>query len=246
MGTLLPPRRRNLETKFAPKHFAYTEVTKTPYLGAPPSKVVPREGTATTILTLLRDGRQQAQELAATLGIDTSAVRRHLEALRAEGMVESEDVVAGQGRPKKLYGLTAAGREAFPRDYALLLRLVLEKVRATQGRGGLDALVEAIARDLGSPLAARPDASARLRGLLDLYNGLGFEATLEETADGFFLVQRNCPFLQTAADDPRLLCQRFDEGIVRSAVPDAEVSLEDSLALGSLRCRHRIRLPPEA
>lgn len=201
------------------------------------------EGTAATLLALLRDGRRQAQELAATLGIDTSAVRRHLETLRAQGLVDSVEAVAGPGRPKMMYGLTAAGREAFPRDYALLLSLVTAKLGETEGRAALERVMGAIAEDLAKGVAAKPDPEGRVKALVAFYNRLGFEASVERTRDGFAITQRNCIFLRAATADPPLLCECLDEGIMRAALPSADVRFEGSLATGAPRCRHLLRLP---
>lgn len=200
------------------------------------------DGTPAAILALLRDGRQQAQELAGALGVDTSAVRRHLEALRADGLVDAEEVRAGPGRPKKLYGVTPKGRETFPRDYGLLLGLVLAKLEEG-GRAGLERIMTAVARDLGSPIAAEADSEARVEALVTYYNRLGFEASVEREPGGYVLTQRNCIFLKTAAGDPSLVCQCFDEGIMKAALPGAHVRFEGSLAMGAPRCRHVITTP---
>lgn len=203
---------------------------------------MPPDGTASALLALLREGRRQAQDLAAEVGIDTSAVRRHLEALRAEGLVDAEDVVDGPGRPKKMYGLTSAGREAFPRDYALLLDLLLGKLREAQGREGLERLMASLAKDLarGVPEGG-PTLPSRLDALVAFYNGLGFEARVERVpGGGFAFTQRNCIFLKTALRDPRLLCECFDEGILRAALPGARVRFEGSLATGAPHCRHLV------
>lgn len=200
------------------------------------------EGTAAEILVLLREGRRQAQDLAAALGIDTSAARRHLEALSAKGLVDAQDVVDGPGRPKKMYGLTAEGREAFPRDYALLLDLVLAKVAQEAGREELERVVALVAKDLARGVRGRT-TEERLRAMLALYNELGFDASIEKRRDGARLTQRNCVFLKTARGDPPLLCKCLDEGIVRAALPGAKVELESSLAVGDAQCRHLIRFP---
>lgn len=202
------------------------------------------EGTASTILALLRDGRQQAQDLAEKLAIDTSAVRRHLETLRADGLVDTEDIVIGPGRPKKMYGLTAAGREAFPRDYALLLDLILAKLRETDDRKRLEGLMGAIAEDLARTVPAQhADLAGRVHALVAFYQKLGFEAEATRTKDGYAFTQRNCIFLKAAEADPALLCQCFDEGIMRAALPGAQVTFDGSLATGALRCRHLIQMP---
>lgn len=207
---------------------------------------MPAEGTASTILALLREGRQQAQDLAERLAIDTSAVRRHLETLRADGLVDTEDIVIGPGRPKKMYGLTAAGREAFPRDYALLLDLILSKLRETGDRKRVEALMSSIAQDLARTLPPHDDLPGRVHGLVAFYQKLGFEAEATRTKDGYAFTQRNCIFLKTAQADPALLCQCFDEGIMRAALPGAEVTFDGSLATGALRCRHLIQMPRRA
>lgn len=201
-----------------------------------------REGTPGQILALLREGRQQAQDLAGTLGIDTSAVRRHLETLRAEGLVDTEDVVEGPGRPKKRYGLTVAGREAFPRDYALLLDLVLARVAKDGGREEIERVMAVIAKDLGRQIEGKT-TEERLDAMLALYNKLGFDASIEKRGAEVDLVQRNCIFLKTARGDPPLLCKCLDEGIMRAAIPGAKVELRSSLAIGDAHCRHRLQLP---
>lgn len=201
-----------------------------------------REGTPGQILALLREGRQQAQDLADTLGIDTSAVRRHLEGLRAEGLVDAEDVVEGPGRPKKMYGLTTAGRETFPRDYALLLDLVLGRVAKDGGREELERVMAVIAKDLGRQIEGKT-TEERLDAMLALYNKLGFDASIEKQGVEVDLVQRNCIFLKTARGDPPLLCKCLDEGIMRAAIPGSKVDLRSSLAVGDVHCRHRIHLP---
>lgn len=192
-----------------------------------------------SILARLRDAPRQAQEVAAELGIDTSAARRHLENLREMGLVEPADVVEGRGRPKKRYAITPAGREAFPRDYALLLDLVLAKLGERRDRRELESLMRLVAKDLAAGIEGDSTA-ARLRGLLAFYNRLGFDASLERAGGETVLEQRNCIVLKTARGDPALLCECFDEGILRAALPGARVRLLASQARGDATCRHAI------
>ncbi|MGQ0535102.1 MAG: helix-turn-helix transcriptional regulator [Methanobacteriota archaeon] len=197
------------------------------------------------ILRALRDGPRQAQDIAAELAVDTSSVYRHLEALRAEGLVAAEDVIEGPGRPKKRYRLTHEGQEAFPRDYSLLLSALLCEVETRGGRQALLSHLDAIARNLAASLANGADVDQRLAALVDLYNRLGFEASVERHGNDVLLVQRNCPFLKTARKDPEALCECLDEGIMKAAVPEALVDLRETLAKGGRRCMHIIRLGAE-
>lgn len=190
-------------------------------------------------LAELREGPRQAQQVARALRINTSAARRHLEALAEAGWVESTTTIQGRGRPKKVFALTPAGLEVFPREYALLLERVLAKVEQRDGRAAIESLAKSIARELASTVEG-DTPSARSRSLLALYNSLGFEASGETTKNGLVITQRNCIFLRTARADPGLLCKCLDEGIVRSALPGATVELAASQALGAPSCRHRV------
>src|SRR5581483_6104353 len=71
--------------------------------------------------TILERGPQRAADLAERLGVSPAAIRRHLDALLAEGLlVEREPrptAHRGRGRPARVYALTDAGRAAFPHAY---------------------------------------------------------------------------------------------------------------------------------
>lgn len=181
---------------------------------------------------------RRAHEVAATLGIDPSAVRRHLENLASQGLVRHEDVRQGPGRPKRYYQATPAGRELGPRNYPLLLALLMRQVSQGEGRRKLLRYLEAIAADLAGPPSRHRDAQMRLDLLLAKYNQLGFQAEVREEDGETILVQRNCPFLAAATDDPHALCQTMDEGIMRAALPGQAVELRTSMALGHAECRH--------
>lgn len=199
-------------------------------------------GTAPHILHLLRDGPQTAQRLAVRLGLDVSSVRRHLDTLQEREWITFDDRVDGPGRPKRHYALTESGWESFPRDYALLLGALLEK---TQARIGRDAVLETfseVAAGLAAGIRTDQPVAARLEALRRLYTDLGFEPTLESRDGASYIVQRNCPFLRTARDDPEGLCSCLDEGIIRCVLPEARVELGECMATGDRLCRHEIRV----
>lgn len=192
------------------------------------------------VLTELKHEPQRVHDIAAVLGIDASAVRRHLDNLQSQGLVESYDVIEGPGRPKKFFRITNAGRETGPRNYPLLLALLMKKISEGEGRKKLLRYLESIASDLAGPESKHKDAKLRLDLLLVKYNELGFEAEISKENGQTVLIQRNCPFLAAAKDDPTGFCQAFDEGIMRAALPGQNVVLQSSLAHGDVICRHLI------
>lgn len=193
------------------------------------------------IADLLRAGPLDAQELAGRLGVDPSAVRRHLASLEALGLVQASEVAHGRGRPRKVYELSAAGRERGPRNYPLLLAMLMRKVSDRHGRKELLRQLEAIARDLAGPNARAASARVRLDLMLAQYRNLGFDPVLEERDGATVLRQRNCPFLAAATGDPAAICQHLDETIIRESLPGHEVTLLESMAQGAPTCRHLIR-----
>jgi DeoR family transcriptional regulator, suf operon transcriptional repressor len=186
---------------------------------------------------------RRANDVARRLGVDTSAVRRHLDNLVSQGLVESHDVREGPGRPKRFYKVTQAGRELGPRNYPLLLAMLMKKVSEGEGRKKLLKYLESIAADLAAETKSK-DAQMRLDLLLAKYNQLGFQAEIRKEDGELVLIQRNCPFLAAANQDPQAICQYFDEGIMRAALPGQDVALDSSLAHGDHVCRHVISKAP--
>src|SRR5690606_31181546 len=55
------------------------------------------------------------KELMQVLGVTRTAVRQHVAALIRQGLVAPAAVLPSGGRPRTLFALTSAGREAVPR-----------------------------------------------------------------------------------------------------------------------------------
>lgn len=199
-------------------------------------------GNAQRILHLLRNGPQTAQRLARQLDLDVSSARRHLDGFEQGGLVAFDDQVDGPGRPRRFYRLTERGWESFPRDYALLLGAMTAKLQQRVGRAAILEAYAAIADDLAATIPTHAPVTRRLEALRRLYQDLGFDVTLETEGRQTTLVQRNCPFLKAAKDDPEGLCDSLDEGIIRRVLPEATVELGQCMATGGNLCRHRITM----
>src|SRR3982751_1249831 len=118
--------------------------------------------TQARLLKLLRRSRQTITGLAHALGLTDNAVRMHVAALHRDGIIEQVGTQRDTGgKPARLYGLTRAGEELFPKAYALVLGKLLEEVVRTEGR---DRAIELL-RSVGAQAAAGapPGASPRQR-----------------------------------------------------------------------------------
>src|SRR5260370_30529986 len=79
-------------------------------------------GTRARVARLILElGPSTAASLGDRLGLTPAAIRRHLDNLLADGMVESRMARAqhsrGRGRPARLFVITDAGRGAFEHAY---------------------------------------------------------------------------------------------------------------------------------
>jgi predicted ArsR family transcriptional regulator len=160
--------------------------------------------TQARVLELLRRSRHSITSLAAALDLTDNAVRLHIAALRHDGLVE--DVGAQRdtgGKPARLYGLSRAGAELFPKAYALVLGKLVAEIVRTQGRARAVTLLRAV----GEQAAGEPDRSQhgrnpkqRLEAAAAALRELGTDAAVEKTADGWRLQGYGCPLSAVTAD----------------------------------------------
>jgi predicted ArsR family transcriptional regulator len=75
--------------------------------------------TRMEMLRLLRRSRQTITSLADALRLTDNAVRSHVAALERDGIVEHVGTQRDTGgKPARVYDLTGAGEELFPKAYA--------------------------------------------------------------------------------------------------------------------------------
>jgi predicted ArsR family transcriptional regulator len=163
---------------------------------------------------LLRTGGATAATLGADLGLSPAAVRRHLDAMLADGTVaESDSSPTGKrGRPARLFALTEAGREAFPHAYDSLATSALRYLAATGGADAVRTFADARVAELeqryadvaDAPVAERPE---RLAAALSRD---GYAAT---AAPGE-VCQHHCPVQHVAEEFPQL-CEAETEFFAR-------------------------------
>ena len=90
--------------------------------------------------SVLVNGPSTAAALAERLQLTPAAVRRHLDQLLEEGILEAREprttAHRGRGRPAKVFALTEAGRDRFDQAYDDLAVQAIRFLAETGGRGG--------------------------------------------------------------------------------------------------------------
>lgn len=184
----------------------------------------PHAGTRDRVArSILENGPSTAADLARRLGLTPAAVRRHLDTLVADDVIEArEQRVYGQrgrGRPAKVFALTACGRDAFEQAYD---DLAVGALRFLADTGG-DTLVEAFARQRVADLeqryrpvveaVAHEDRATALAAVLSS-DGYAASAVASPVIDGEQLCQHHCPVAHVAEQFPQL-CEAETEAFAR-------------------------------
>ena len=195
----------------------FTRTAATPEGDAPTRDRVAR--------AILENGPSTAAHLAERLALTPAAVRRHLDHLAEEGVVESREQkvygARGRGRPARVFALTQAGRDSFDQQYDDLAVQALRFLAESQGE---DAVLEFarrrvafVERDYAAITAAQPDLTPA-EALARVFSQQGYAASVRDlpTAGGQSvgeqLCQQHCPVSHVAHEFPQL-CEAETEAI---------------------------------
>jgi predicted ArsR family transcriptional regulator len=182
------------------------------------------------------------EDLSRALGVSTVAVRQHLEALEAEGLISSRSERRPIGRPRRLFHLTEAADDLFPQSYGGLAQVILEHLESTGGEELIDEVFRA--RRMRTEAELRPrvegkDLAGRIEVLAAAQDDAGYMADWEQEPDGSFLLQEhNCAICKIARRFPQVCDSELE--LIRN-LTGAEVSRERHLARGDSNCAYRIR-----
>ncbi|QPT53473.1 helix-turn-helix transcriptional regulator [Rothia kristinae] len=151
----------------------------------------PEERTRDRVLQgVLAHGPVSAADLAGALGLTPAAIRRHLEALEKDQLVEVTLVRkpgAGAGRPARRYVVAPQGHAQLGNDYLDIALDSLRTLRAALGEGALERFAQSRFEEMERryrPVveAAGPDIGARARALGDAMTRDGFVASTSTMA----------------------------------------------------------------
>jgi predicted ArsR family transcriptional regulator len=162
--------------------------------------------------SILENGPSTAAVLAERLELTPAAVRRHLDALLAEGAIvpatPRQRGQRGRGRPAKAFAITPTGRDSFHQAYDDLAAGALRFLAETAGAEAVAAFAQRRVADLEDryqdltelPLDARPSA------LADALSVDGYAASARPAPGGAGeqVCQHHCPVAHVAEQFPQL------------------------------------------
>jgi predicted ArsR family transcriptional regulator len=179
---------------------------------------------------ILELGPSTAAALGGRLGLTPAAIRRHLDNLIAEGMVETRTARTygnrGRGRPAKLFVITDAGRSAFEHAYDGLASSALRFVAERMGQQAVAEFARQKVAELErryAPVVAQGELTRRVQALAEALNADGYAASVRPAplvgtavtgAAGEQICQHHCPVAHVAAEFPQL-CEAETEAFGR-------------------------------
>ncbi len=202
-----------------------SEAARAVLSGLPP--VEPEARTRDRIArSILENGPSTASALAARIGLTSTAVRRHLDALLAAGLIEEREprstAARGRGRPARLFGVTDAGRDSFDQGYDDLAASALQFLEQHGGREAVAAFARQRVAELEAryrPVVERAPEDGRTEALAAALSGDGYAAATRTAPGpgstlGEQLCQHHCPVAHVAEKYPEL-CEAETEAFAR-------------------------------
>jgi predicted ArsR family transcriptional regulator len=205
-------------------YLRHNDVVKNVRSATPAKGEGPTKGQVARLILEL--GPSTAATLGSRLGLTPAAIRRHLDNLLAEGLIETRTARTygnrGRGRPAKVFVITDAGRSAFEHAYDDLATGALRFLAETAGP---EAVAEFARRQLAdlerryAPVVAQGELDNRVQALAEALSADGYAASagpapsIGPTA-GEQLCQHHGPVAHVAAEFPQL-CEAETEAFGR-------------------------------
>lgn len=171
--------------------------------------------------SILVHGPSTAADLAERLDLTAAAVRRHLDALLADGVIEARQQRVygqrGRGRPAKVFALTDAGRGSFHQEYDVLAAQALHFLAEVAGEDAVMAFARSRVADLETrylPVVENAPADKRAEALAEALSADGYAASARQAPGGEQLCQHHCPVAHVAERFPQL-CEAETEVFAR-------------------------------
>ena len=192
------------------------------------------------LVEVKRQGEATADELAVTLEISSSAVRRHLSALRVAGLITARQDRGQPGRPADRYHATDRSEPLFVTADDLSLELLehIEQEDPTLVDRVFDRRRRRLVDNSQDKLAGHP-LDERVRILTELLDAQGYLADFDKLDDDNYRINlHTCP-MWNVANRYRQACAA-EIGALRDLIPDATVQRVTHKTNGAHTCAYEV------
>ena len=159
--------------------------------------------------SILENGPSTAVIIGERLSLTPAGVRRHLDLLIEDGILEAREphvaLTRGRGRPSKVFVMTDEGREKFEHSYDDLAVAALRFISAREGAQVVSEFAQSRADEISRkavPILAK--AKNKSAALADFLTEEGYASTVQSHGQGAELCQHHCPIAHVASEFPQL------------------------------------------
>lgn len=151
-------------------------------------------------------GEATVADITAILGLNAANIRRHLEVMRAEGLVDVRIQRHDVGRPSYAYRLTERAEEMtahYPRLVDRIFRRMaaLPADQAAEGRHLMSQVFEGVAEDIAGTYRRQVTGATVAERVAETSLALKDEGIVDhwrKDEDGFHLMNTACPYRKAA------------------------------------------------
>lgn len=194
-------------------------------------------------------------DLAEAIGVSQGSIRRHLDILVGEGLLDTTLVRQARGRPVTRYSLSEAGEEHSSADhYTRLLQRLLpalselsaDEVSGQPGQAILAQVFNRVAEDVArerSPQVRSEELGPRLEEVVAALSDVSILNEVHDEGDAYRLRNVGCPCRSTASDSSAP-CEADRYSI--ELLVGAPVEQVATIAGGSDYCEYLVHKPANA
>jgi predicted ArsR family transcriptional regulator len=163
---------------------------------------------------ILEHGPATASTLSQSLALTPAGIRRHLELLVADGILEAREPrtasTRGRGRPSKVFLMTDAGRAQFEHTYDDLAVSALRFMASLSGEHLVASFAQARADEIETKANEYIEQNRTSRKndkvalLAEFLTDQGYAASVEDRGLGEEICQHHCPIAHVASAYPQL------------------------------------------
>jgi predicted ArsR family transcriptional regulator len=195
--------------------------------------------------TLLKRQRCSINELAEVAKINPISMRHHIAKLESEGLVTTEVVRQGVGRPHHVYFLTNAGMERFPQRYLTLSIRLLEQLKETLPKKTVKKLFKEIASGMVDDHTAQIDLAEidlddRIELITQLLQTEGFSIEISPLQEGVQIKETSCPYKHVGQEHPEICL--VDETIIEKVLA-TDIEKTHCVLSGDPFCAYIAKMP---
>ena len=194
---------------------------------------------------LLKHGQATARQIAQDLDLSTQAIRRHLNELSADELIEYHSVQQGMGRPQHLYQLSSAGRDRLgTQKYSEFAVNFLDTLAETVGKEQVSKVLEKQWQRKAAEYRDRlgtGNLKQRIAKLVQLRQEEGYMAEVHQASpqqQEFILIEHNCAISDVAESYPSICGHELE--MFAAVLPDCIVQRTQWINDGEHRCGYSI------